>query len=297
MRKIDAEFADHLSTGATTIARSWVVTRKDGQIMGFTDHDRPLEIDGIVCQPGTGMNASSVERTSGLAVDNTQTVGALSSAGITDLDIERGLFDGAEVVHWLVNWKSPEQKVLQFRGHLGEIKRGDGVFEAELRGLAEALNKPVGRAYLRHCDRVLGDQKCGFDLGSEGFFTEAEVDFVEGRKSVEMLGLESFPEGWFLHGFATWLSGENSDATGVVRIDRLDGAARVLELWEETRLPIRIGDRLRLQAGCDKSAVACQKKFDNFLNFRGFPHMPGEDWSVTYPVSGSKMDGGSQQSS
>lgn len=292
MREIDDGLAQHLASGATTLARAWVVKRKDGVVMGFTDHDRKLTVDGVVCAPSTGMDASSIESSTGLSVDNSQAIGALSSAGITDLDVETGKFDGAEVVHWQVNWADPSQKMLQFRGTIGEVRRGAGAFEAELRGLAEALNRPIGRAYMRQCDRVLGDAKCGADLTQPGLFAEAEVDVFEGRKAFELRGLEGFDEGFFLHGFATWLSGDNTGAVGVVRIDRLRGLIRVVELWEETRFPIKIGDRLRITAGCDKAAATCRVKFDNFLNFRGFPHLPGEDWSVAYPVTGTDMDGG-----
>lgn len=293
MRVVDPALQAHLDSGATTLARAWIVTRRDGVVFGFTDHDAPLEIEGVRCEPGSGLDASALERSTGLSVDNSQAVGALSSAGITDLDVETGRFDGAGIVLWLVNWRAPGERLLQFRGSLGEIRRQGGAFEAELRGLAEALNRPVGRVYLRHCDRVLGDARCGFDIDAEGYVAEAEVDFVKGRKTVELAGLDGFADGWFLHGTAVWLSGANTGARGLVRVDRLDGAARVVELWQETRRPIAIGDRLRLHAGCDKAAGTCRDKFDNFLNFRGFPHMPGEDWSVTYPVRGNAMDGGS----
>jgi uncharacterized phage protein (TIGR02218 family) len=49
---------------------------------------------------------------------------------------------------------------------------------------------------------------------------------------------------------------------------------------------------IRLEAGCDKRAETCRLKFDNFLNFRGFPHIPGEDWLSSYPVSAGNNDGG-----
>ncbi|MFT6426340.1 MAG: hypothetical protein ACJAYH_002126 [Celeribacter sp.] len=34
-------------------------------------------------------------------------------------------------------------------------------------------------------------------------------------------------------------------------------------------------------------------KFDNFLNFQGFPHIPGEDWLTSYPQSSDLNEGGS----
>jgi uncharacterized phage protein (TIGR02218 family) len=45
-------------------------------------------------------------------------------------------------------------------------------------------------------------------------------------------------------------------------------------------------------AGCDKAFSTCKKKFDNALNFRGFPHLPGNDVAYSYVVEGSDFDGG-----
>ena len=294
MRQVQTELQAHLDGGATTLCRAWILRRADGVVFGFSDHDKALTVDGVVCEAASGMDASALESSTGLAVDNAQAVGALSSVGITDLDVETGRFDGAEVWHWLVNWQDTAQKTLLFRGTLGEIRRGAGAFEAELRGLSEALNRPVGRAYLRQCDRVLGDGKCGFDINAAGFVTDAVVDFVSGRRVIELKDISGFADQWFLHGKLVWLTGANAGAEALIRVDDLRGNTRVVELWEETRFAIENGDTLRLHAGCDKSMAACKEKFGNFANFRGFPHMPGEDWSVSYPVAGGDLDGGSR---
>lgn len=291
MRAISEVMQKHLNGGATTLCRAWVVRRRDGRVFGFTDHDTDLMIEGVLCEASSGMDASAVESSTGLAVDNSQAVGALSSLGISDLDIETGRFDGAEVIHWLVNWQQPEQTILQFRGTIGEVRRGNGAFEAELRGLSEALNNPVGRTYLRQCDRLLGDVKCGVDLFAEGFVAEDAVDTSKGRRVIELKHLSTFEEDWFAQGKVTWLSGPNEGAEGLVKVDYRRGPVHVVELWEETRFPIGNGDRIRLHAGCDKQAGTCQEKFGNFFNFRGFPHMPGEDFSLTYPIAGRPMDG------
>ncbi len=248
MREIDANLREHLDSGATTLCRAWIVRRGDGQTLGFTDHDKALVVDGVVCEAASSMDATAVESTTGLAVDNSQAVGALSSAGITDLDVETGKFDGAEVWHWLVNWRDTSQVILQFRGTLGEIRRGGGGFEAELRGLSEALNKPIGRAYLRQCDRVLGDNKCGVDLFADGFVAEDVVDTSKGRRVVELKHLGDFDEDWFLHGKVSWLTGANAGGEGLVKVDYKRGLVHVVELWEETKFPIENGDMLRLHS-------------------------------------------------
>jgi uncharacterized phage protein (TIGR02218 family) len=295
MRKINEDLQAHLDTGATTLCRAWIVSRMDGFTFGFTDHDKALIGEGVSCEAASSMDATAVESTTGLSVDNTQAVGVLSSLGITDLDVETGKFDGAEVRHFLVNWRDTSQTILQFRGTLGEIRRGSGGFEAELRGLSEALNKPIGRAYMRQCDRVLGDRKCKVDIFASGFMAEDEVYTSSGRRIVELQHLGAFADDWFVNGKATWITGANAGANGLIKVDRKRGLVHIIELWEETKFPIENGDILRVHAGCDKHVETCKTKFSNFQNFRGFPHIPGEDWSVAYPVSGTEMDGDSRE--
>jgi uncharacterized phage protein (TIGR02218 family) len=57
---------------------------------------------------------------------------------------------------------------------------------------------------------------------------------------------------------------------------------------------VAVGDAFTVSAGCDKQFSTCRTKFDNALNFRGFPYMPGNDAVVSYPTSGQPLDGGSR---
>src|SRR5690606_20789661 len=122
------DLRDHLATGATTLARCFAVTRKDGAVMGFTDHDRDLSFEGIVFRADSGLTAKAIQQSTGLSVDNTEAFGALKSEAITEADILAGRYDGAEVRGWLVNWADVSVRVLQFRGTLGEVVRRGGGF-------------------------------------------------------------------------------------------------------------------------------------------------------------------------
>ncbi len=283
MRGVSGELQARLDTGATTMCRCWLIVRRDGVRFGFTDHDRDLSIDGDVFKAGSGLDTSVLEASTGLSVDNGQAVGALSDAGLTEADIMAGQYDGAEVWQWLVDWSSPELKVLLFRGFLGEIRRGTGAFEAELRGITEALNQPLGRMYLRECDRVFGDAKCGIDVDDPTYSADVIVLEASGNREFSFEGLSGFQDGWFTNGVIRWKSG----AVSLVKAD----TGGVLEVWEEVE--VTVGDEARVIAGCDKQAVNCRVKFGNLLNFRGFPHIPGEDWVTAYPSSGETHDGGS----
>lgn len=285
----------HLASGSTTVCRAWTVRRRDGLVLGFTDHDRDLLVDGVSCRADTGMTARALQQTTGLSVDNSEAFGALSAAAITEADLTAGRFDGAEVQAYLVNWAAPQDFLLQFRGSLGEISRADGSFKAELRGLTELLNRPHGMAYTPGCSAVLGDGRCRFDLRQPGYFADVAVNAADDGRIFTFHDFASFDERWFEGGRFTPISGAASGLVGVVKIDRQTGRERRIELWQSLRAPITAGDMVRIEAGCDKSATTCRVKYSNFLNFRGFPHIPGEDWLASYPVPG-RPNGGLRRS-
>jgi uncharacterized phage protein (TIGR02218 family) len=291
---INPELIAHLQTGATTTCRAWQVTRRDGKIYGFTDHDLDLEFDGTVFKANSGLTAGALQKSTGFAVDNTEVIGSLSDAAISETDLVAGRFDGAEVVTWLLNWKDAEQRTIRFRGTFGEIQVADGSFRVELRGLTEPLNQTRGRVFHAACAAVLGDNECRFDLSQPEFMSETVIKKA-GRKGEYFLPSQpEFPDRWFEWGRARILSGTAEGMLAVVRIDQNVAGFRRIELMVDFELAPDVGDEIRLQAGCDKMATTCRTKFNNFLNFRGFPHIPGTDWMASYPVSTQRNDGGSR---
>jgi uncharacterized phage protein (TIGR02218 family) len=285
----------HLATGTTGVCRCWKLQRSDGISHGFTDHDRPLEFDGVVFKPDTGMTAAALMQTTGLSVDNTEAVGALSDAAITEADIAAGRFDGALVEAWLVQWSAPENRVLQFRGSLGELTRANGAFTAELRGLSERMNVPTGRVYQRSCAAVLGDAECGVDLSAPGYTAEVVISVVEEARVLRVAALPGFEARWFERGRCEVLTGAAAGLVGAIKIDRPEAGMRRVELWDRLRADIVAGDRVRLTAGCDKRMETCRLKFANLLNFRGFLDLPDDDWMVAHPSRVSARDGGSRR--
>lgn len=285
----------HLATGATTVCHAWRIRRGDGVVMGFTDHDRDLSFDGVTFRADTGLTALALQQGTGLAVDNTEAIGALSDAAIREADVEAGRFDSAELTAWLVNWADVAQRQVEFRGTLGEIRRAGGAFRAELRGLTEALNQPMGRVYQKPCPAVLGDAACRVDLAAPGYATERAVEQVEDAQRFTFAALDGFDFGWFDRGRLIVLDGAAAGLSGLVKRDRFLDGRRVVELWQPLRAGIGPGDRVRLEAGCDKRFETCRLKFGNALNFRGFPDIPGEDWMMTLPARSGETSGGSRR--
>lgn len=282
----------HLSTATTTTCRCWGVTRADGVFLGFTDHDQDLTFDGHTYRAATGMTAKALQMGTGLAVDNSEAMGALSSAAISEEDIAAGRFDGADIVCWMVNWADPAARIMLFRGQFGEMTRQAGAFHVELRGLTDALNQMGGRVYVKTCTAVLGDGECGFNLDQPGFAFEVPLAGRDalGRYLFDPLGQT---DGWLERGRCRILTGDGAGQLGLVKFDQTIGGQRTVELWSRFAVEPAAGDMIRLEAGCDKLNTTCQVKFNNFLNFRGFPHLPGEDWLTSYPVSSQVNNGGS----
>jgi uncharacterized phage protein (TIGR02218 family) len=286
--------AAHLATGLTTTAHAWRITRRDGVILGFTDHDRDLNFDDTLFRAGSGLSAVALQQASGLSVDNTEAVGALSDAAIRGTDIDAGRYDAAQVEAWLVNWADLAQRQLLFRGHLGDITREGEAFRAELRGQTEALNRPIGRVFQKPCTAVLGDASCAVDLSDSAYVLEVPLVALEGRVGLSLTE-SSFAEGWFQRGLCTVLSGEAAGLSRMVKRDQIIGGLRRIDLWEELRAPLAVGDLVRLTAGCDKRFETCRLKFSNVLNFQGFPDLPSSDWLAIVPGKTSLRDGGSQR--
>jgi uncharacterized phage protein (TIGR02218 family) len=290
MRAIPEELAARLASGVTTLAHVWRVARRDGEVFGFTDHDRTLTFDGLTCVPSSGLQAAAIEKSLGLSVDTASIAGALSAEAIREEDLARGIWDGARVDLYRVDWGDPSLFVHLFSGHIGEARRGVSAFEAELRGLQAALNVPVGRVFSRFCDADVGDARCGVDLDDPAYRGEGLIAEVLGAASFRAAGIEAFAENWFARGSIEWSGGDR----GEVSVHRLDEEGAVIELIDAPAIALAPGASFTIFAGCDKRFDTCRAKFANTLNFRGFPHMPGNDAVQAGPIAGDTLDGSSR---
>lgn len=286
---------DHLATGSTTVCRAWRVTRRDGTVLGFTDHDADLMFDAVTFRAGAGLTARTLSQTTGLSVDNTEALGAISAPWVSEADLRSGRWDGAAVVCWLVNWADTAQRIVQFRGTVGEITQVGQAFRAELRGLTEALNRPMGRVFQRDCSAALGDARCKIDLADSAYRSETRIQEVADAGRVLILPAGGYGAGWFEHGTLAFLDGVAAGLSAAIKRDRRFGSRRHVELWLPPELLPLAGDAVSMTAGCDGTSKACLEKFINFNNFRGFPDIPGEDWMAASPLRAGRKDGGSRR--
>lgn len=271
MKPLTAALSSHLAGEVTTLTTCWSITRKDAVVLRFTELDRDLVVDGNTYQASDSMSPTAVTSQAGLAVDNLEFEGMLTAAAITPSDILSGHYDHAEITIFLVNYADPTMGTLHLKtGWLGEVTLQGGQFTAELRGLSSCLQQTIGEVYTKTCRAKLGDARCGVNLASYRFTgtvtaVEAAHAFTDSSKTQA--------DGYFADGLVAFTSGANSGQSMEVREFKQGRFGLFLPLPNA----IGVGDNFTLIAGCDRTVETCVSKFNNVLNFRGEPHVPGTD--------------------
>ncbi len=291
MRTLPNALAAHLEGDATTTCHCWRVTRRDGVVLGFTEHDHDLRFDGTDFLAASGFQAADSEAASGLSVEAGEIAGGFSSIAISEVDVVAGRYDGAKVEVFQVNWQATDQRILLRVQEIGDVVRAGGAFRAELRRLTHRLDQVQGRIYGRRCDAALGDGRCKVDLGHSAYRGGGTIAAVLGETRIRVTGLDGAVAGFYRYGLFRFVDGANAGHSADIEDHRKDGDDVTLSLWLPPPLPLAVGDAFVVIAGCDKSFGTCGEKFANRLNFRGFPHMPGTDFAFGYADGDTVHDG------
>lgn len=292
MRSFDAVTTAALAAPVAKTARAWLLTRADGVRLGLTDHDTPLDVAGQRYEPGVA-GRFSLEAHDGLAPEQAHTDGLLTAEALAPDDLANGLWDGAEVDVSLVDWATSRRLAWLWSGRLGAVRRHGTRFEASLLSRKVDLETVLGRVIGRSCDARLGDSRCGVDLSVSGRQVEAEVaDWQSGALKVLVEPIAgTSPD---LRG-QDWRRGVTAFANGATAQVRDQESGGVAGVWVQLdRLPdgLASGLGVRLTVGCDKSFATCAGRFGNAINFRGFPHVPGEDALLAGPAGDGRDTGG-----
>ncbi|HEX5516630.1 MAG TPA: DUF2163 domain-containing protein [Pseudolabrys sp.] len=296
MRTIPPALQTKLDSGVTTLCRCWLIARTDGVTQGFTDHDEDIMLGAVTCRASSGLTGSEVTQKLGLAVDSSELSGALAGDSLNEADLAAGRYDAAMIEIWLVDWSEPALRVLLAKGTLGEVRCEGQAFTAEVRGLSERLAQESGRLYTATCSADVGDGRCRIDLTSPAFRGAGAVISLEATAAFIAGGLDGFEDGWFTAGKLTFTSGANSGLSVEVKTHRRAGAVRLV-LWQAMAEPIVAGDTFLVTAGCDKRFETCRDRFNNAVNFRGFPHIPGNDFVIAHPLPGEPGHNGASRQS
>lgn len=309
MLDVDVRYADFfaaLKRPGTGVCHCWRVTRLDGTEFLFTDHDEEIAVveaggsptgsptpDVLIFDPINAFSVTATRRQAGLAVDNLSIIGLIDDGspptGITEEAVLAELFADATVEIWLCCWTDLDAGLMPIKsGTLGTMTFRTTGFEAEMRGLAERLQRQVHRVFSIECDAVLGDTRCGVDLdqGSPSSFRRAATVTAVSSNRVFAVDLVE-AEQWAQYGLCTFTSGANNGLSreiinhGSVAGSPTVGAA--LTLLIPMPFDVEVGDGVTITAGCDKTFATCKAKFDNAVHYRGFHLMPLIEQANEFP--------------
>ena len=257
----------------TTLAVCWRLVRADGIALGFTAHDRPLTIGGMLYKPRPGMTPSAVELREGVVTDTLEVGGVLSAGAITATDLGEGRWAAARVELIIVDWTAPDAgRMTLASGTLGDVSRrelgGGGRFTAELRSAAARLDVMIAPACSPECRAELGDDRCRVAMAGR----ERTVRIIAGT-TAGALRVAPALDASFASGRVRVLSGAAAGLNATV----LSVSGDTLELLERLRRVPEPGARLLAREGCDHRFETCATRFANAANFRGEPHVPGTD--------------------
>jgi uncharacterized phage protein (TIGR02218 family) len=271
MKPISEALRTHLAKEVTTLATCWKLTRRDGVVLGFTSHDKDIACDGILYVASAAFQATAVTSTIGLSADNYDLEGVLSSERISDDDILAGRYDYAEINCFMLNYKEPETGTLHVKtGWLGEVTLSGQQFVAEVRGISDIMERTIGEHFSPTCRALLGDEQCQVDLAPftvSGTVTQPETVFLftDAHRTEEA--------GYFDYGVIRITSGANVGLKREIK-QYVDGSFTVFQPWPYA---LQTGDAYEAVAGCNKHFSTCVSRFNNAINFRGEPHVPGSD--------------------
>lgn len=271
-RPITPEFQLHLQQETTTLCTCWRLTRRDNVTLGFTDFSESITFDSVTYTPVSGFSPTAIDIKTDFSVDNLDVEGVLNSSLITEADLYAGLYDYAEIKIFVINHQDTTQgEVLYKRGWLGEVSINKSMFRAELRSLSQKLSQTIGDVYSPVCRAQLGDSKCGIDA-SVSPYTEITTIASVASNQTFTISNDSQDVGYYTGGLVEWVSGSNQGLRREIKEN-----IRSVVLTTPMPYSIEVGDSIKITVGCDKTFDTCIAKFNNAINFRGEPGIPGND--------------------
>jgi uncharacterized phage protein (TIGR02218 family) len=275
-----------LAGPVTSTAYGWCIERRDGVTLGFTSHDRDIEVGRLLYRASPGMQPTSITHSLGIETDGLEIGGAIDHEGITTKDLKSGRWDKARISIFLFDWMDAQAGTrILAEGELGEISYSDLGFQADLRGLTAQLDAPVVPQTSPGCRVSFCAAACG--LNARRFqhlarFVSLNNDVLHYSWVADNQSPPRLPKGAFTYGRLSWLEGKNCGLTNSI----LDSQQGNITLADTPKFVPEPGSLISLFQGCDKTIATCANRFANAVNFRGEPNLPGNDILTRYPGAG-----------
>jgi uncharacterized phage protein (TIGR02218 family) len=282
-RTIPSGLLSHLQGQLLTVTTCVKIVRQDGVTLGLTTLDRDLTFASLVYEAMDPVSASAIQATQDGHISNLEVIGILSSSRITDTDLLAGLYDGAMIELFQVNYTDSPilDRVLLLTGTLGELHFSEGTYTAELRGLSQRLQQQVVELTSATCRvRQLFDSRCNPPGNTTPTNNPAAFRFSRTVSAVTSplsitFGSDTNPSFYYRYGRVQFTSGLNNAVQKEVKEHTNVSGSAVLTLQEAFPFAVGVGDTATLEAGCDRTPSVCASRFSNLVNFIGEPFVPG----------------------
>ncbi len=270
MKNISENLKGHLAKEVTTLAKFILITCKDGSVIALTSFDKEFQYDGNIYKPY--LSSDIFADYSGFSVNKKESIlSVIEDDIISKTEVESSKLDSADIEIFLLNYESPEDgKLILKKGFISKIRYDDDKLFIEISGYSSLLKNRISQNFSPNCRAKFGDSKCGINIADHTFsgavtFTINKMEFIDTARTEE--------KNYFSKGVITFLSGANSGSIREIA-NFTEGKFKLLTSLIKD---IETGDEYQVSVGCDKNSQTCISKFDNIINFRGEPHIPGTD--------------------
>lgn len=286
---ISAPLRAHYAGSVTTLAMLVKITRRDGLIFGYTDHDVSIRFEGVTYRASIGHAPTDIDTSADLAVDNLEIQAFIDDASLREADLLAGVWDYARVDVFEVNYNDLTMGARYIkRGRLGNIRLWSRPrkFIAELRGLSQHLQQSVVEVYSASCLADVFDARCapggvmasGKTLASESRTGQVVTSSTDRRTFVA----SALDDGPWQAGKVTWTTGLN--ASYAMEVKSWTNGTKTLVLMLPMPYDIAASDTFTINPGCLKRIIEdCKTIYNNVLNNRSFPYVPGIDLLTRSP--------------
>jgi uncharacterized phage protein (TIGR02218 family) len=155
------------------------------------------------------------------------------------------------------------------------------IFLFDTRGLPDAYNQVVTTLSTSSLDMTYTFDPRGFITLTNNSGKQGNIVKTGDAANPPAFLIQNFTGNYLDAGTVTWITGQNAGVS--MEMKTYDPNTSTVYLWLGMHFPITAGDTFYYYPGCDKTRQTCFSKFNNILNFRGEPDIPGLDAMLAYP--------------
>lgn len=273
MKAVSPGFEARLASDVTTLARLWRMSTRGGALSHYmTDHDEPIIYGGVTYLPTKAFEGSAVANQIGGSNTNFE-ARVFCDDVITRADMERGVYDGASVELDLIFYDHPEDGVLTYMaGLVADISLPvPQVAILSCNGYTSKAKHILTEQYTPLCRAEFCDARCSLLIEEyqQSFIVTEESTFLSFKSD-----LAGYVNDYFDLGSIEWTLGRNAGTAVEVYRTIANGDVQMLI---RPSYRVEVGDQGTISRGCDKRVTTCRDVYDNLLNYRGEPYVPGGD--------------------